>query len=53
MRSFHVPLHLLNLGLPYTVKAHRVDGVPEDPNPLNDRDTRSCTVIGILRVLCH
>nr|WP_253900108.1 FG-GAP-like repeat-containing protein [Corallococcus carmarthensis] len=52
-RSFRVPLNLLSLGLPYTVQASRAGGVPEDPNPLNDQASRSCTAVSILLVLCR
>ncbi|RYZ42308.1 MAG: DUF11 domain-containing protein [Myxococcaceae bacterium] len=51
-RTFSIPLRLLGLGLTYDVKATRMMGVPEDPNPLNDQDSRSCLVLTRLLVLC-
>ncbi|MET8825260.1 hypothetical protein ABZX40_35785 [Streptomyces sp. NPDC004610] len=50
-KSFRVPLHLLSLGH-ITVTATRTASTPADPNPANDTDSATCTVISILLATC-
>lgn len=50
-KAFRVPLSLLSLGQ-VTVTAARTTSAPTDPNPGNDTDSATCTVISILLVTC-
>ena len=50
-RSFHVPLSLLSLGQ-VSVTGTRTASVPDDPNPANDSDTATCTVVSIILATC-
>ncbi|RYZ18013.1 MAG: VCBS repeat-containing protein [Myxococcaceae bacterium] len=52
-RSFTVRLNLFTFGLPYTVTARRTASTPTDPNPVNDRASRSCIVLGPLLTSCN
>ncbi|MQT03058.1 hypothetical protein FF041_23585 [Streptomyces jumonjinensis] len=50
-KSFRVPLHLLSLGH-VTVTGTRTASTPADPNPANDTDSATCTVISVLLTTC-
>jgi hypothetical protein len=50
-KSFRVPLHLLSLGH-VSVTGVRTTSAPTDPNPANDTDTATCTVISIVLATC-
>ncbi|MYS22292.1 40-residue YVTN family beta-propeller repeat-containing protein, partial [Streptomyces sp. DvalAA-14] len=51
-RHFSVPIGVLSLDLPYSVTATRTASSPADPNPANDRATRTCTVVTSLLINC-
>ncbi|MFI1014777.1 hypothetical protein [Streptomyces sp. NPDC020965] len=50
-KSFRLPLHLLSLGH-VTITGTRTASTPADPNPANDTDSATCTVISILLATC-
>lgn len=50
--NFSVPLNLLSIGLPYTFTSTRTGSDSVDPNPANDSDSTTCTVITPLLVSC-
>ncbi|AZK92457.1 MULTISPECIES: DUF11 domain-containing protein [Streptomyces] len=50
-KSFRVPLHLFSLGQ-VTVTGTRTASTPADPNPANDTDSATCTVVSVLLATC-
>ncbi|WDN57575.1 DUF11 domain-containing protein (plasmid) [Streptomyces clavuligerus] len=51
-RQITVPVGILSLGTPYTVTATRTTSAPTDPNPANDRASRTCTATTGLIISC-
>ncbi|MDP9849276.1 beta-propeller fold lactonase family protein [Streptosporangium lutulentum] len=51
-KTFRVPLRLLSLGK-VKVTGARTTSAPADPNPANDHDGATCTVISFLLVTCR
>ncbi|MFF3555020.1 hypothetical protein ACFYXL_16640 [Streptomyces tsukubensis] len=50
-KSFRVPLHLFSLGH-VTVTGTRTASTPADPNPADDTDSATCTVVSVLPATC-
>jgi YVTN family beta-propeller protein len=50
-KSFSLPTSLLGVGT-VGVTATRTASTPTDPNPANDTDSASCTVVSILLAIC-
>jgi hypothetical protein len=50
--TFSVPIGLLDIGVPFQFGAHRTSSSPTDPNPANDADSTTCTVVSVLLATC-
>lgn len=50
--SFSVPVGLLDIGVPFRFTVTRTASTPVDPNPANDSDAVTCTVVSVLLTTC-